>query len=83
MSTLLTHSSSTGPSGVASILVHAAEVLGIQLDRRQRVLDVVRDLPRHVGPGRQPVRALELDALPLQIGGHPVEGFDEPPELVG
>ena len=58
-------------------------MLRVQLNRRQRVLDVVRDLTRHVGPRREPVRALELDALALQIGGHAVEGLDQPAELVG
>ena len=43
------------PSGAPRSCVHAAQVLGVQLDRRQRVLDVVRDLPRHVGPRGEPV----------------------------
>ena len=43
----------------------------------------MRDLPRHIGPCRQPVRALELDALALQIGSHPIERLDQPPEFVG
>ena len=45
--------------------------------------DIVRDLPRHIGPCRQPVRALELDALALQIGSHPIERLDQPREFVG
>ena len=77
-----TQSSSTGDSGRAAIDVHAPQVLGGQLDRRQRVLDVVRDLPRHVGPRLEPLRALELAALPLQVGGHLVEVLDQPPQLV-
>ena len=68
---------------LAAIGVHAAQVLGRQLDRRQRVLDLVRDLPRHLGPRLEPVRAFELAALRLQLGGHAVEGVDQPPQLVG
>ena len=66
----------------AAIEVDALRVLGRQLNRRQRVLDVVRDLPRHVGPGFEPLRALELAALALQVGGHLVEVLDQPPQLV-
>ena len=58
-------------------------VLGRQLDRRQRVLDVVRDLPRHVGPRLEALRPFELAALPLQVGGHPVEVLDQAAQLVG
>ena len=32
--------------------VFALEPLGRQADRGQRVLDLVRDPPRHLGPGR-------------------------------
>ena len=64
---------------LAAIVVHAPQVLGRQLDRRQRVLDVVRDLPRHVGPRLEAVRALELAALALQVGRHAVEVLDQPP----
>ena len=66
----------------AAIEVDAPRVLGRQLNRRQRILDVVRDLPRHVGPGLEPLRALELGALPLQVVGHAVEVLDQPPQLV-
>ena len=45
---------------LAAIGVDAAQVLGRQLDRRQRVLDLVRDLPRHLGPRLEAVRAFEL-----------------------
>ena len=78
-----TQLSSTGESGCAAILVHAPQVLGRELDRRQRVLDVVRDLPRHLGPGLEAVRALELAALALQLAGHAVERLDEALQLVG
>ena len=43
----------------------------------------MRDLPRHVGPRREAVGALELAALPLQVVGHLVEGVDQPPQFVG
>ncbi len=67
----------------ALVDVHAAQVLGIQLDRRQRILDVVRHLARHVGPRGETVGALELAALALQVVGHLVEGIDQPPQFVG
>ena len=67
----------------ALVHVDALRVLGGQLNRRQRVLDVVRDLPRHLGPGFEPLRALEFGALALQIVRHPVEVLHEPPEFVG
>ena len=67
----------------APIQIHTLRVLGGQLDRRQRVLDVVRDLARHVGPGLEALRPFELDPLPLEILGHPVEVPDQPSELVG
>src|SRR5947209_6133699 len=53
-----------------------------ELDRRERILDLVRDLPRHFGPRLEPVRALELVPLGLQLGGHAVEGIDEAPQFV-
>jgi hypothetical protein len=36
--------------------VFAADALGGKLDRRQRVLDLVRDAPGHVRPGRGALR---------------------------
>ena len=63
--------------------VHALRVLGRQLNRRQRVLDVVRDLARHVGPRFEPLRALELGALALQVRRHAVEVLDQPAQFVG
>ncbi len=65
------------------IQIHTLRVLGGQLDRRQRVLDVVRDLARHVGPGLEALGPFELDPLPLEILGHPVEVPDQPSQLVG
>ena len=48
------------PERLAAIGVHAPQVLGGELDRRQRILDLVRHLPRHLGPRLEPVRAFEL-----------------------
>ena len=70
------------PERRAAIDVHAPQVLGGQLNRRQRVLDLVRDLARHLGPGLEPVRAFELIALRLQLRRHAVERVDQPAELV-
>ena len=40
--------------------VFAAQPFGRKLDRRERVLDLVRDAARHVGPGRGALRGHEL-----------------------
>ena len=66
----------------APIHVDAAHVLGRQLDRRQRVLDVVGDLPRHVGPRLETLGALELAPLPLEVVRHLVEVLDEAAQFV-
>ena len=50
------------------VAVFAADALGRELDRRQRILDLVRDAPRDVGPGGAALRADQL--------GHVVEGDD-------
>ena len=71
------------PERLAAIGVHAPQVLGGQLNRRQRILDLVRDLPRHLGPGFEPVRPFELVALRLQLGRHAVERVDQAAQLVG
>ena len=67
----------------ALILVHALQVLGGELDRRQGILDFVRDLPGHLRPGLQLVRARQLRALGHERLGHGVEVVDKPAELVG
>src|SRR5437879_4026735 len=64
------------------------DVLDRQLDRRQGVLDLMRDPPRHFGPGREPSRAHDLgDVLqennrarwsPL-LGGEGNEDRAQPP----
>ena len=77
-----TQSWSTGLERFAAVGVYASQVFGIELNRSERVLDLVRNLPRHLRPGFEPVRPLELTALTLQIGGHAVERFDEPAQLV-
>ena len=45
---------------LAAVGVHAAQVLGRELDRRQRILDLVRHLARHLGPRLEAVRPFEL-----------------------
>jgi len=62
---------------------HALRVLGRELDRRQRVLDIVRHLPRHVRPCVEALRAFEFRPLALEVGGHLVEVFDQAPQFVG
>ena len=42
------------------LAVAAADALGRQLDRRQRVLDLVGDAARHVGPGGGALRLHEI-----------------------
>ena len=71
------------PERLAAIRVDAPQVFRRQLDRRQRVLDLVRDLARHLGPGLEAMRALELIALRLQLRRHAVERVDQPAQLVG
>ena len=48
---------------LAAVREHAAQVLRGELDGGQRVLDLVRDLARHVRPGGEAVAALEVAAL--------------------
>ena len=67
----------------AAIEVHPSRVLSRELDRRQRILDVVRHLTRHVGPGFESLRALEVGTLTLEVVGHLIEVFDQPAEFVG
>ena len=43
----------------------------------------MRHLAGHVGPGFQPLGSLQFGALLFQLGGHPVEVLDEPPQFVG
>jgi len=71
-----------GRQRAPAIDVHALRVLGRQLDRRQRVLDLVGDLTRHVGPRFEPLRAFELRALTLEVLGHLVEVLDQAAKLV-
>ena len=66
----------------AAIDVDALGVLGGQLDWRERVLDVVRHLPRHLGPRLEALRPLEVGALRLQIVGHPVEVFHQAAQFI-
>ena len=48
-------------------------MLGAQLDRCERVLDLVGDLMRHLAPGLEPVGAFELAPLRIQLDRHLVE----------
>ena len=50
------------------VAVFALQPFGRELDRRQRILDLVRDAPRHVGPGGGALRRHEI--------GDVVEGDD-------
>ena len=69
---------------LAAILVHAPQVLGRELDRRQRVLDVVRDLPGHLGPRLEAVGPLAAArAGAAARAAMLVERLDEPLQLVG
>ena len=43
----------------------------------------MRHLARHLRPRFEPVRAFELIALGLELGGHAVEGVDQAAQLVG
>ena len=62
------HCSKTCLSVWISRAVFALETLGRKLDRRQRILDLMRDAPGDVGPGRVALRRDEL--------GDVVEGHD-------
>ena len=59
------------------------QVFGRQLNRGQRVLDLVRDLARHFRPGLEPMRPFELAALRFQLARHAVERVHEPAQFVG
>ena len=74
--------SSVAAKSAPPVGVDAPQVLGGELDRRQRVLDLVGHLARHLGPGGQPVAALEVAPLPVQVAGHLVEGLDQVAQLV-
>jgi len=67
----------------AAIGMHPPQVLGVQLNRRQRILDLVCNLSGHLGPGFQSVGALEFRSLALQIASHGIEIFNQPSQLVG
>ena len=66
----------------ALVGVNAQEMLCGQLNRRERILDLMGDLPRHLGPRLEPVRALELDALGLELASHAVERVHQAAQLV-
>ena len=69
---------SSAPSKSAPpVAADPAQVLRRELDRRERVLHLVRHLARHLRPGGQAVAALEVAALAVEVAGHLVEGLDE------
>ena len=51
------HSSTSACVGVRRAVEMAPHALGAQLNRRQRILDLVREPPRHFAPGRHLLRA--------------------------
>ena len=57
-------------------------MLGVELDRRQRILDLVGHLARHLGPRIQTVGVFEFGPLPREIACHAIEIIDQPAELV-
>ena len=63
------HWAKVSGSVVISLREAALQPLGRELDRRQRVLDLVRDAARDIGPGGLALRRLQL--------GDVVEGDDE------
>ena len=52
-----------GSERPSAILVHALQVFGRELNGRERILDFVRDLPRHFRPGFELIGARQLRAL--------------------
>ena len=65
---------------VAAVL--RAQLLHRELDRRQRVLDLVRQAPRDLLPGRQLLHVFEARPRLPQLGHHAVEGTAQIVELV-
>ena len=74
--------SSVAAKSTPPVAPDAPQVLGRELDRRERVLHLVRHLAGHLGPGGQAVAALEVAPLAVQVAGHLVEGLDQPLQLV-
>ena len=54
-----------------------------ELDRRQRVLDLVRQPLRHLLPGADPLQVLDARPRLLHLAQHPVEHARELRQLVG
>ena len=50
------HSATSAFVGGGALAEMAAQPFGAELDRRQRILDFVREPPRHVAPGRDALR---------------------------
>ena len=68
--------------GAIGVLMDMLEVFRGQLNRCQRVLDVMRHLARHVGPCLQFVRPPQFGSLFAQRHRHAVEVVDQPPQFV-
>ena len=68
---------------LAAIDVHTPQMLGVELNGRQRVLDFVRDLAGHLRPRLEPVCPFQLLLLALQLAGHAIEVPYETLQLVG
>ena len=60
-----------------------AQLLGRELDRRERVFDLVRDAPRHLLPGADSLQVGDTPPRLLELIEHGVERAGELAELVG
>src|SRR5688572_18397832 len=57
-------------------------MFGVELNRCERILDLMSHLAGHLGPCLEAMRAFELAALALQIARHAVEGLDQATEFI-
>src|SRR5690606_9878669 len=65
------------------VRVRAPEVLDRELDGRERVLDLVSDLPRHLAPGEYPRGPLLLGSRLAKPPDHSLERTEQLAELLG
>ena len=65
---------------VAAVL--RAQLLDRELDRRERVLDLVRQAARHLLPGRHLLQVFQARARVAELGHHAVEGAPQLVQLV-
>src|SRR5690606_15016412 len=68
---------------VAPVAVGSPEVLDGELDRRERVLDLVRDLARHLAPREHALGAQFPRPRAPKLPDHTVEGGEKLAELAG